>query len=735
MKKFALIILALVFFLTACGGTVPTTTEPTQDSNLDRAQDYAALIELISQARENQDSPPGVFWGMRRDMNQAAGAEMDSSAEKSPGSNYSQTNIQVEGVDEADIIKTDGRYLYLVANSRLYLIDAADPAAMRVVSSVSFKNEVESANTVSGEMPLELYLDLENDRLILIVSGYLSEKMEVPAEKREYPEPDVKPDDEETETDEHDRDGEKPAPDQPDGRDTPVSNDGAGSIDPDTGSGSSEPGYAGAEDSTAAPDIYYYYMPVKQYVTTKVFDISDRTEPQMVRQFSQEGYYLTSRKIGTDVYVISNQYNYWFMLAEDTAAEVKPDEIFPSTTEGDVKGDWQTVPADSIAVVPDGDFNNQLVIAALDIADDGSKADVLSMIGSSGIVYASADYLYVAAWQYSWDGEDEASYEVATDLYRFRLGNASVTEAGTGSVPGAIVNQFSMDEHDGYFRIATTTGMMWSRDEENTSRNNVYVLDNDLDIIGQVTGLAPGESIKSVRFMGEMAYVVTFRTVDPLFVLDLSAPTSPKVLGELKIPGYSTYLHPVSDTLLLGFGYDVAELEEDRVVNLGLKVSVFDVSDFANPREVSTISLGGMGSWADVLYNHKSLLYSDEKNLIAFPASLTKVTENIYEYELEFQGLVVLTLDDDNQISLRGRVSHYAAQEKEYYGYDMIYHSAWIEDSLYTISARRVMASDLASLATQGAVTLPGYDEQPSYYYWYGMRTDVAEPAVDAIAD
>lgn len=738
MKKTGLILLLLVFILTSCGVTEPTTTidETTSESNLNRAEDYAALIELISQAQSGSNYPPFAQLGRQRDMVASEASEAENAAGDKSFDDYARTNIQVEGVDEADIIKTDGRYIYLVANSRLYIIDAENPAAMQITASVKF-SYAEDGDMIKGETPIELYLDPENERIALLVTGYISEKVTVTREEMER---------EESEkivgaTAAGDYDyGEESLPDEPAAEDTPVSadNDNEGEIAPDAGSGSSG-SYSGSEAekvSDAAPDSYSYYMPQKEYVTTLVYDVSDRTQPQLMRRFSQEGYYLTSRRIDSAVYVVSNQYNYQIMAQDAQKTEIDPQDVFPATTDGDVKDDWQTVPADSIAVVPQGDYNNQIVISALDIKDETKDEAVMSLIGSSGTVYASADYLYIAAWQYNQDEQDASSIEVATDLYRFRLDAAGISEAGSGTVPGAIVNQFSMDEHGGYFRIATTSGTMWSRSEADTSKNNVYVLDDKLDIVGQVTGLAPGESIKSVRFLGEMAYVVTFRTVDPLFVIDLSEPTNPLVLGELKIPGYSTYLHPVSDTLLLGFGYDVIEMEDERIVNAGIKVSVFDVSDYSSPQEISSISLGGMGSWSDVLYSHKSLLYSREKNIIAFPASLTAAEGIDYNYELEFQGLVVLSLDEDNVLSRRGGVSHLDADEKDSYGYDAIYHSTWIADTLYTLSAREIRASNLVSLAEQGSVTLPGYDEQPTYYYGYGIREDIeTEQAETTISD
>ena len=707
MKRLLIVALMLALFLTACSGpssiSSPSlkgdeTIPKTGVSSLARAADYSGLLELVRKAQRNMNDYSNRMYTLRTGATVAAAeASQDASKDSAaPGlSNYSQTNVQVEGVDEADIIKTDGRYLYLVANNRLYIVDAQDPSNMKVVSTKVFKMNQETETVSSGENPIEMYLDVASQRLILVSNCWQYEKM-------------------------------------------PVNTTDPANAEP--GSEGSSSDAAPAEsiedgvtyDEKIAPDYYYNYNN-KQYTTTRIYDLTDRSAPDLVRQFSQDGYYISSRKINNAVYVITNQYQY--RVYADTTAELKPEEVFPATcdtTDPTASEDWDTVPADSIAILPEGDISNQLILSAIDIVDDGSKPDLLAVLGSAGIIYASGENLYVAAYTYEWDGKETSIPAYSTDIFRFRLAGAQISEAGKGSVPGYVLNQFSMDEYDGYFRIATTTGEVWTTEGENVAKNNLYVLDSGMKIVGKVTGLAPGETIKSVRFMSAKAYVVTFRTTDPLFVIDLAVPTAPKVLGQLKIPGYSTYLHPYSDTMLLGFGYDV-KTEGDFAYNMGIKVSLFDIADFNNPQELSTILLGGRGSYAAVLDNHKALLFSKEKNLIAFPASLTKtITNNPLEYgQPVFQGMLVLSVNADNKLVLDGQVTHFdklsdpdgdpvTLNEKEmqaFYGFDMINRGAWIGDVLYTFSGREIRATNLSDLAKIGQVELPGYKEYQQFYY------------------
>ncbi|CAK4820236.1 unnamed protein product, partial [Aphanomyces euteiches] len=197
-----------------------------------------------------------------------------------------------------------------------------------------------------------------------------------------------------------------------------------------------------------------------------------------------------------------------------------------------------------------------------------------------------------------------------------------------------------MDEYGGYFRIATTTGEAWRNDEQ-TTKNNVYVLNEALEITGKLENLAPGERIYSTRFMGNRAYIVTFKQVDPLFVIDLTHPQAPKVLGSLKIPGFSDYLHPYDENHIIGFGKDTVEMSNGNggiagvgsttAFYQGMKIALFDVTDVSHPIEMFKESIGDRGTDSELLHNPKALLFNKEKGLLAFPVTLMKIDPNSKE--------------------------------------------------------------------------------------------------------
>ncbi len=701
MKRLSLsglVSLVLTLVLTACTvqpGSVPppvtpmVTTPAAKPTPSASARDYRALLAQLT-ARIASAGLTNYGWRSGFEKEMATGLPSDAMSDADNGETaYSQTNNQVEGVEEADIIQTDGRFLYLVANNRLYVIDTRGDQNLQIVSMQKISPYREEGKTMIRENPLELFLDDKNQRLILIVSGSVMENIEP-----------VKPE----------------TPTEPDETSKPEET-------------------SATSEGIVADRLWYPYHNLRTYTSTRVYDIRDPASPVLLRQFTQDGSYTTARLIDNALYLVTSRnalylvtsrYDYRIMYS-------MPDKdsllgILPAVCTHPLDEDWKTLPADRITVLPHGDIANQTIISALDTTDADKEPDVLSLIGSAGTVYASARFLYVAAWN-SQQLTKDGTYVMETDIHRFELDQATVREAGSGSVPGWMVNQFSMDEHAGYLRVATTTGNGWTN-EENPSSNNLYVLDGQLRQVGKVTGMAAGETIKSVRFMGPQAYVVTFRTIDPLFVLDLSEPTAPSVLGELKIPGYSTYLHPYAENMLLGFGFEVVA-DGNNLIHKGLKVALFDISDFHNPREQSTLLLGGSGSFSEILYNHKSLMFSREREIIAFPACLTTrhTAQPLQQNGLCFQGLLMLGVNEDLQLFLQGSVSHSDKLNQPFgpavpmdektsqaaYGYDAVYRAAFIGDRLYTFSGRQVLCSDLATTASIDQVELPGYDDALSY--------------------
>jgi uncharacterized secreted protein with C-terminal beta-propeller domain len=290
-----------------------------------------------------------------------------------------------------------------------------------------------------------------------------------------------------------------------------------------------------------------------------------------------------------------------------------------------------------------------------------------------------------------------------------------------------------MGEYDGYFRLATTVrnGNMWGgwgfRGSETS--NNVFVLDMDLMIVGNITGIAPKESIYSARFMGERTYLVTFEKVDPFFVIDLSDPMDPKILGELKIPGYSDYLHPYDENHVIGLGKDTVESGSgDFSWYQGVKLSLFDVTDLENPKEVSKFIIGDRGTYSLAQSDPHAFLFSLSKHLLVIPIALYEVqgySTSPYDYgDYVWNGAYVFDVTTDEGFVLKGRISHsdepIGDMDRYGYGNDVhsIYRSFYIDDVIYTVSQERLMASEMDSTDEIADVILPlAKQVYPPYYY------------------
>jgi uncharacterized secreted protein with C-terminal beta-propeller domain len=263
--------------------------------------------------------------------------------------------------------------------------------------------------------------------------------------------------------------------------------------------------------------------------------------------------------------------------------------------------------------------------------------------------------------------------------------------------------------------------------------NNVYVLDDGLKVVGKLEGLAPGEKIYSARFMGNRAYLVTFKKIDPLFVVDLKDPENPKVLGELKIPGFSDYLHPYDENHIIGVGKDAVD-EGSFAWYQGVKIGLFDVSDPGNPVEISNYVIGDRGTDSYVLNDHKAFLFSREKNLLVLPISLAKIDENKYPEgvppnaygDFVWQGACVFNVSTGNGFVFKCGITHRENYNVDYsyppfisylYPYSADYlvkRSLYIGDVIYTVSDKLIKMNNLDNLSEINEITLPGYIYDPS---------------------
>jgi len=339
---------------------------------------------------------------------------------------------------------------------------------------------------------------------------------------------------------------------------------------------------------------------------------------------------------------------------------------------------------------------SMLSVLHLDLAAPDATTvpiDATGLLADGWTVYASTRSLYVAQpslwWWWGWGDLD-----MTTTIHKFEL-DPSATEpvryAASGAVEGWLLSQFSMGEYEGYLRVATTEFDWWwgNTDDEEDIGNRITVLADSghgrLATAGLLDGIAPGEQIYACRFMGDKGYLVTFEQIDPLFTLDLSDPTAPKIVGELEVTGFSSYLHPIGDDYLLAVGM---EADTDGTV-LGLAVSLFDVRDFANPTLADRYLIEGeegVWSWSEALHDHHAFTY--HRNVLSIPGY-------VRDTESAFSGLIVLSVDPDAEIFELGRVDHSDFASDRWGSWPWLRRSVYIEDALFSVSNLGVKVNEL----------------------------------------
>ena len=345
----------------------------------------------------------------------------------------------------------------------------------------------------------------------------------------------------------------------------------------------------------------------REFACTDVYDISDPSAPVKLNTFSQSGVYNTMRVKDGYAYVISSFYPDTASPRSDVGAYV------PSVQGGTLEADRIFMPEQEMG-------SEYTVITAFSLADPQEQTDSKAVFGSAGLCYVSSENIYVTETCYDTDDTGMSRTAVRKVAYH----DGQLEGAAQAKVDGMLKDSFCIDESNGYLRLVTTitsdNGVMPisgdSSAAEPDSSNALYVLDGELQVTGEIRDLAPGETVYSARFMGDTGYFVTFRQVDPLFSVDLSDPASPQIIGELKIPGFSEYLHPYGEGLLLGIGMDV---DEEGVTTEGVKLSMFDISDPGNVTEASVYVMEDMYG-TDAAYDYKAVFADVEKNLFGFRA-------------------------------------------------------------------------------------------------------------------
>ena len=527
----------------------------------------------------------------------------------SGGPAFSRTNVQEAGVDEPDLVKTDGRRVFTVHGTRLFALSADGRDVLGFV-----------------ELPRggEHQLFLHGDKVLVFSRGYVYEDLP------------------------------RPAPPAPSASGGPVARDA----------------------STAAP--YYGGQ-----TTMTLVDVRDAAAMRVTRTLVAEGDFADARLTGSTARIVLRTSPR--ALQEPTAeamARARSSRWLPrGTLRRGMKGKrtfLRLADCGDVRRPPDFSGLDSLTILTIDVERGLTPVDSDAVLTGADTVYASKDSLYLASQRW---GQAEVQ---ATQLHKLDISRADTTTyRASGEVEGGLLNQFSLSEHGGVLRAATT-----AQDRE-TSESYVTTLDERdgrLVKVGKVGGLGKGERIYSVRFIGDQGYVVTFRETDPLYTLDLSNPAAPRVVGELKILGYSAYLHPVGEDLLLGVGQDATE----QGMTQGTQLSLFDVSNPTKPVRLHQRRLGDRESSSEAEYQHHAFLWWPGTSLAVLPL-----------YDNRFSGAVGLRVTRGG-IDEVGRVTHGTAD-----GAASIQRSLVIDDRLLTLSSVGLKASRLDDLADLAFVAFP----------------------------
>jgi uncharacterized secreted protein with C-terminal beta-propeller domain len=436
-----------------------------------------------------------------------------------------------------------------------------------------------------------------------------------------------------------------------------------------------------------------------------LYDVSDPSHPTLMTEFAQSGSYRTSRLYGERLYLISSYYLTY------GAERDQPATYVPQLGRG---GGYELMAVADVRVMPSVQQPNYTVVTSYDLATQ-ERIDQKAVLGEASTVYMSYDNLYLGSSIYSSEESEpyeESVYTVTdyinkqtTQLVRVGINEGLLDVAAQCTFDGGLLNQFSLDEYEGNLRLAVTHenysyrvlkdeshGVESYQQDESVSTSAVYVFDQSMTIIGGIEGLAADERIYSVRFTGPVGYMVTYRQTDPLFALDLSDPTAPVITSELKIPGFSTYLHPFGEGRLLGLGYDA-----DGSMTRGMKLSMFDISD---PFAVSELFAENVETYSsEALYEHKAVLVDVERNIIGFPGD-----GNSYD---GLQAYFVYRYDDEGGFELRAQLELGMATDDSSYGYNNSCRGLFIGEYLYVFSDAYLDVFDLETLENVASLKVP----------------------------
>ena len=693
-----------------------------------------------------------------------------SSSGGQEGVDYSGTNNQEQGVDEADFVKTDGSYIYLVNNG--YNDWGTYPSGHVHILEIPEAGNVSYLSNISIEgRPNEMLL--VDDKAVVYSNVYIYSYYDEKHPLDEVVKKEIKREVQDSK---------------------PTSSNTLPSESEDGKADDSE------ESEDFVEDEYYeydYYYRTTSFTKLTVLDLTNRSSPQVTRELYIEGDYQTARESGGTVRMVSygwmeiyglktwldfSDYSTYWQLDWDSSKREQiwmevmnetieyNDKIIDQTPLDDLLPRIYEKSGDEITThkyTESGDGNCQNFAAASDSAGQGITSimtlDLLEenfsfnadhILSNWATVYASGNVMVMAesAWDSWWFwGDEESDYQEMTNLHVFDISSPGQTDyVASGRINGTIENQFSLSEYNGNIRVCSTTGQWgrWWMEDPEPMVSHVFVLglnsdETEYEVIGHVGDIAPDESIWSARFMGDKAYIVTFRNIDPLWTIDLSEPKDPRVIGELEIPGVSTYIHPMGDNHLLTIG--IAG-DEDGLHWGVTQISIFDVSDFSNPKLASSLQLnsassednGWSYSYSEATYEHKAFQYWEADGLLAVPMS----TQRYYSDYKEIDGkmyyssgyeylskLMLIKAEPGKDLEIYDEVDHSSFYDSKYWWDNPdVRRSIFMEggDYIYAISEKGITAHNVATMERTGFVELPS-NNRPSYVDHY------YEDVIDAV--
>lgn len=558
----------------------------------------------------------------------------ESSSSSSNTKDYSTTNIQVENVDEADIVKTDGDYIYSISEDNVIITDVKDPKQPKVVATIKSEDD---------DIPEDIIL--YKDKLVVI--------------------------------------------------------------------------------STKGNQTQRYYYNNRMNTVVKIYNITSREKPMLTKSYEMYEPYYTSRCIDNVLYVISSGN----LRKED-------DKIVVGYNEDNMEKEMSI---DKIKYLKDVKTTKQTLISTVDLNNETADIKLDSYLMNISNAYVSENAIYLLNQKYNNDSKIpikllfgfkgvfglEDYYEMDsesgyyTEIYKFDIKENVEYKAKT-KVKGKTINQYSLDEKDNHLRIA-----LYDNDG-----SRVAIFDEDLKQIGISDNVAKGEKMYSSRFIGDKVYFVTYKTIDPLFVMDLSNETKPKVLGKLKIPGYSTYLHPYDENHIIGIGMETKEIinrnSNGKVISttakvVGMKMALFDVSNVNSPVQISSVVIGDSRTTSAILTNPKALLFSKEKSLIAIPVNnysqdfevtlsnnYETMINNYTKYSKPYnaEGYFVYNINVQDGFKLKGVITHEKTNATYYYSNSKLLRGLYIDNNLYTVSETMIKVNELDSLKAVGELKL-----------------------------